>query len=268
MLRSRSLRLQLCTFVVDLVLGASGAVADPLAAPEIPFDQAQPFDFSTPLPSATNPPKPADVSKFLPKTPKIEWSAKAGVDNRPVLPDAELRPDHFIPGSPQQPTEGVAWANITAPSSVLMDKASLETRLDPEQASKLGLTMSRSLAIGKAFAVTWQNSYSVTYPFAQTAATPVASRSIVTTATFGTATTTPSGVEVFDTNQSLRFTIKPVDTTFSVAAAFSNTDAKWLRSMRAEQKLFGGPFDITGTVQETPTGGFAKSIEAEFKKSW
>jgi len=271
MLRIASLKIQGGTIVFTLLLGSSGAVADPLDGSGMLLDWDQPFDFSTPLPSATKPAKPADASKFVPKTPQIDWSAKAGVDNRPVLPDSELRPDRFLPGTPQQPMEGVAYANVTAPGLMFMGKTSLETRLDPLQDTKLGLTMSRSVPIGSAFSVTWQNAYSMTYPLTPNA-TPTAALHPqgTTTAMFGTgaATVAPSGTEVFDTNQELRFAIVPVHTTFSFKATSSNTDARWLRSMSAEQKLVGGPFNITGTVQETTAGAFNKSIKAGYKKTW
>jgi hypothetical protein len=49
------------------------------------------------------------------------------------------------------------------------------------------------------------------------------------------------------TSQALRFNVLPTDTTLSVGADMSSTDDKWLRTLSAEQKLFGGPFSVTGS---------------------
>jgi len=48
----------------------------------------------------------------------------------------------------------------------------------------------------------------------------------------------------------------------------SSTEEKWLRTLSAEQKLFGGPFSVTGTVSETASGEASKSLKAGFKRSW
>ena len=60
-------------------------------------------------------------------------------------------------------------------------------------------------------------------------------------------------------SQALRFNVLPTDTTVSIGADISSTDEKWLRTLSAEQKLFGGPFSVTGSVSETPTGDMSKS---------
>jgi hypothetical protein len=44
--------------------------------------------------------------------------------------------------------------------------------------------------------------------------------------------------------------------------------AKRLRTLSAEQKLFGGPFSVTGSVSETPGGDISKSLRAGFKRQW
>ena len=33
-------------------------------------------------------------------------------------------------------------------------------------------------------------------------------------------------------------------------------------------ELFGGPFSVTGSVSETPTGETSKSLTAGFKRQW
>jgi len=70
------------------------------------------------------------------------------------------------------------------------------------------------------------------------------------------------------TSQALRFNVLPTDTTLSVGADMSSTDDKWLRTLSAEQKLFGGPFSVTGSVSETASGEMSKSLRAGFKRTW
>jgi hypothetical protein len=69
-------------------------------------------------------------------------------------------------------------------------------------------------------------------------------------------------------SQALRFNILPTDTSVSVGAAISSTEDKWLRSLSAEQKLFGGPVSVTGSVSETSSGDHSKSLRAGFKRTW
>jgi hypothetical protein len=38
--------------------------------------------------------------------------------------------------------------------------------------------------------------------------------------------------------------------------------------LSAEQKLFGGPLSVTGSVSETATGDTSKSLRAGFKRTW
>ena len=54
----------------------------------------------------------------------------------------------------------------------------------------------------------------------------------------------------------------------SLGTNISSTDEKWLPSLSAEQKLFGGPVSVTGSVSETPTGETSKSLTAGFKRQW
>jgi hypothetical protein len=207
----------------------------------------------------------AGVSKFKPKASSSDWEAKLGVDNRPALKDAELRPERFLQGATPEISEGVAWANVTGPGFIISDKTTFETRLDPDQQSKLGMTLSRSIPLGSTLSMTWQNGYSVTQ--SHVGPPPVA---LPTNPELHTAAPVPGQptAQVFDSNQVVRFTILPADTTVSLGAAISSANDKWMRSMSAEQKLFGGPVSVTGVVEEKPGGEFSKALKAGFKRTW
>jgi hypothetical protein len=191
------------------------------------------------------------------RRPDSGWEAKAGVDG--VAPPSPIPPEPWTSG----PASGAAWANVTAPGLDLplsWDKASVETRLDPAQEQgKLGTTFSRSVPVGEKLSVTLQNGFSVTQTLGAAAVPPASSTP---------APATGSASQVFGNSETVRLGILPTDTTLALGAAKSSTDDKWLRSLGAEQKLFGGPFSVSGSVNETPTGELSKSIKAGFKHAW
>ena len=79
----------------------------------------------------------------------------------------------------------------------------------------------------------------------------------------------PVGENVTATLQNGLAVTSPLpNATMSLGANISSTDEKWLPSLSAEQKLFGGPFSVTGSMSETPTGETSKSLTAGFKRQW
>ncbi len=167
------------------------------------------------------------------------------------IPNAEFQPDPFIRNgfdSGRSPdSTGVAWAHVTAPQLPLgWDSASIETQLDPlDENGKISGTLSRSLSLGDEIAVTVRNGYSTERTFANTQSS-----------------------HAWASNQSLRFNLLPTDTTVSLDASLSSGADRWLRSLSAEQKLFGGPISLSGSVSETSNGELAKSFRAGFKQNW
>src|SRR6185295_19630909 len=102
--------------------------------------------------------------------------------------------------------------------------------------TQLGTRLSRSVPVGEDVSMTLQNGVSMT-------------RSL------------PSGGAQnhgWASSQALRFNVLPTDTSVSVGADISSADDKWLRTLSAEQKLFGGPISVTGSVNETAGGDFSK----------
>jgi hypothetical protein len=244
--------LQLCALALALALlpGAARAQApeqsNDTAPLELPADA--PLDLSTPE---------VDAGKFTPANPFAEksrapdWSGKVGVDySKPTFPAATFQPDQLLAGVVPDQSTGVAWATVTAPgleAPLGWDKTAIETRIDPSQEqSKLGTTLSRSVPIDDNVALTLQNGVSVTRSLPH-------------------ATNQAHG---WASSQALRFNILPTDTSVSLGADISSSDDKWLRTLSAEQKLFGGPLSVTGSVSETPAGDISKSLKAGFKRSW
>lgn len=243
-------RLLQCALPLALALlpataGAQAATdADGEAPPELPADA--PLDLSTPEPEAG---KAAPSNPFAHVPPASDWAGKAGIDyNKPAIPAVTFQPEQLLAGAVSDQSTGVAWAKVTAPAAPLgWDQISIETRIDPSQEqSKLGTTLSRSVPVGEDVSLTLQNGVSITR------ALPNA----------------PAQTRGWASSQALRFNILPTDTSVSLGADISSSDDKWLRTLSAEQKLFGGPFSVTGAVSETAAGDISKSLKAGFKRSW
>jgi hypothetical protein len=245
---SRMLRLSAIPAALLLLTGIARGQAP--ATPDTSVDAAEgePLDLSTPEPEEM---KQKMVNPFASVPSASNWSSKAGIDYRkPSFPAAEFQPGTLTGGALPDQSTGVGWATVTAPgvdSPLGWDQTSIETRVDPsQQQSKVGTTLSRSVPVGENVTATLQNGLAVSSPLPN-------------------ATTHNHG---WTSNQSLRFNVVPTDTSVSLGANISSTDEKWLPSLSAEQKLFGGPFSVTGSVSETPTGETSKSLTAGFKRQW
>jgi hypothetical protein len=243
-----------CALLLVLLAGPAAAdpmERDPMERPEEEITLGdEPLDLSTPLP---------DSAGKLPKRPPPAGSlerpleTKLGVNYRQSpIPNAEFQPDPFIRNGFQESgaspeSTGVAWAHVTAPQLPFgWDSVSVDTQLDPlDEQGKISGTLNRSIALGDEIAVTLRNGYS-------------SERSL----------THSQSSHSWATNQSLRLSLLPTDTTLSVDASLSSGADRWLRSFSAEQKLFGGPFSLSGAVSETSNGDFAKSLRAGFKQNW
>jgi hypothetical protein len=208
----------------------------------------EPVDLTTPFSPA---PPGFDPSKFLQGLPSPVWTATAGINDRDATPNSEMRPGHWPPGMMPEQTVGVAWANVTAPGLMVWDRSAIETRVDPYQQTRFGVTLSRSVPVGSDVAVTLQNGFAWTQPLLQGA--PIVAH---------------GGSNVVEGNHAVRFTLVPADTTLSIGATGSTAEDGWRRSLSAEQRLFGGPVSITGGVSETSTGEFSRSLKAGFKRNW
>jgi hypothetical protein len=250
MRRRRSLQLYILLLALALLPGTARAqAADDAkdeATPELPADA--PLDLSTPEVDAG---KFAPIDPFAGKPATSDWAGRVGIDySKPAIPAVTFQPDQLLAGAVPDQSTGVAWATVTAPGFEApfgWYKTSIETRVDPSQEqSKLGTTLSRSVPVGDDVALTLQNGVSMT-------------RSLPNTA---------GQAHGWASSQALRFNILPTDTSVSFGADISSTDDKWLRTLSAEQKLFGGPFSVTGSVSETAAGDISKSLKAGFKRSW
>jgi hypothetical protein len=183
------------------------------------------------------------------------WDTRIGADmtvTRPASTMSELLSEKIANGGSEPQSSGTAWAAITAPGvATIWDKTAIEARVDPSQdQSKLGTSLSKSLSLSEQYSLTLQNGYNVI----QQGTAPVPGLPGRTTRNY-------------ETGQSAKLSIAETGTSFSAGQTLSSADEKWLRSIGAEQKLFGG-VSISGSISETPFGTSSKSISAGFKQSW
>jgi hypothetical protein len=239
--------------VALVIMSATAAYAQTDEADDMPDTDAEPtldepIDLTTPMPWSNG---AIDASKFTQGLPAPVWTSKAGIDYREGTPHAEVRPGHGLPGARPEQAVGVAWANITAPGLMAWDKTALETRVDPYQQTRVGMTLSRSMPVNSDVSLTLQNSFAWIQPLLEGA--PIVAHG--------------SSGQV-EGSHAVRFTFLPLHTTLSVGATGSTAEDGWRRSLSAEQRLFGGPVSITGAVSETATGELNRSLKAGFKRSW
>jgi hypothetical protein len=249
MIRTGYLRRRVAPVALALTLTFAAAKADDDQADEISNAEPmfeEPVDFSTPNSPLAN---AVDASRFQHGLPSSAWSSKAGIDSREAAPYADQSP---LPNAMPHQTVGVAWATITAPGLMAWDRTAFETRVDPYQQSRLGVTISRSVPFGNDVSMTLQNTLAWSQSLLQEA--PIVAHE--------------SNTQTVEENHAVSFTFRPVNTTFSIGATHSNVDESWRRSLSAEQRLFGGPLSITGAVSETATGEFDRSLRAGFKRNW
>lgn len=185
------------------------------------------------------------------------WDMKAGVDLDVVTPTSPVRtpetlPEKLAADSQVQNSQAAAWMTAKTPGvPYLADHVALEARLNPSRDARLGTAFSKSLPLwGEEFSLTLQHGYYVT----QHDAIPGLPGG-------------PSHGRSFEMNRSAQFSITDTGTSFVAGQSLAPAGDRWLNTVGAQQKLFGG-VSITGSVSETPEGFSNKSLTAGFKKSW
>lgn len=196
------------------------------------------------------------VKRALP----TDWDSKVGLDLN--LAGSQGMPPATDPlSTSRQDSTGAAWATITAPALNLpagWDKATIDARVDPSaDQRRIGTALTKSVPLNDNLSLTLKNGYAVTHQ-GPGAASPESAAAPVTA---------PTPADIYSADTSAKLNLLPTGTAIAVEAARSTTDDKWLRTLRTEQKLFGG-INVTGAISETPEGLPSRSIGAGFKKNW
>src|SRR6202158_914071 len=188
--------------------------------------------------------------------PTTDWDATLGAD----LGLASTAPETDQAAKPilrsrDDRGSGAAWASVGVPNL-----ASIDARVDPSKdQGKLGTTFKQTFPVGGKFALTLQNSYSVTETFGAPAAAPADVPL--------TATPQAAAPQVWGNEKAAKFDILPTGTTFGASLASKSTDPVTHNTFSAEQKLYG-PLHVTTAVFDVVQPTTNKKITAGFKHNW
>jgi len=171
------------------------------------------------------------------------WESSIGADLSAApspRPLSEVSPSSASQGS------AAAWASVKVPGV-----ASVDTRVEPNNdQSKIGTTVSRSLALGSSNSLTLQNNFALTETLGSQPATPASSP--------------PS---VWSNDQTLKFNVGSTGTTLAASTSRSNSDSIPHNKLSAEQKLFND-INVTTTLSDVGTATASKSVTAGIKLKW
>lgn len=238
---------------------------DALAAPlDVPYTPA-PRLRGKPAPNAAGPgpawsrtDRPDGTAALSLKQPVTPfWDMRAGVDLDVTTPASPLRTPHTLPDKlaadrRAENSQGAAWLTARAPGvPYLSDHVALEARMNPSHDARFGTVFSKSLPLwGDHISVVLRHGYYVTQ--------------------YDPIPGLPGGAShgrSFEMDRSAQFSIADTGTSFLAGQSLAPSGDRWLNSIGAQQKLFGG-LSITGSVSETAEGFSNTSFTAGFKRSW
>jgi hypothetical protein len=185
---------------------------------------------------------------------QTEWSnsvgANLGASN--ASRNALAQP---LPTTRDNTPSGAAWVSLGVPNV-----GSVDARVEPSgEQGKFGTTLKRSIPFGGQFAVTLQDTYSVTEMRGQPSSDIPLMR--LPSSAAGTAP------QVFGNESALKFNILPTGTTLGAGVTTASNDPVAHSTLSAEQKLYG-PLQVTTAVTDFGQAGSNKSITAGFKLHW
>ena len=221
------------------------------------------------LPSLLSPPsldvnhtdKPDGSTTIVVKKPlATDWDTNVGADLGlgAQQPTDGYRPGQPLPGSRDAGGSGAAWASVGVPNF-----ASVDARVDPSKdQSKLGTTFKQSIPVGSQFAVTLQNTYSVTETLG--AQTPGPSDLPLMALP---APGAPPTLQIWGSEKLAKFDVLSTGTTLAAGLNSTSIDPVTHNKLSADQKLYG-PLHVTTAVSDLGQPVPNKSITAGFKLNW
>ncbi len=185
---------------------------------------------------------------------RTEWSNSVGAE----LASSNRAYDRPLPASRDGfGSSGAAWASLGVPYI-----GSVDARVDPSnEQGKVGTTLKQSVPFGSRFAVTVQDTYSVTDTLRQ----PTGPSDLPLMALPSGATSATS--QVYGNEKAVKFNILPTGTTLGAGVATASNDPVTHNTLSAEQKLYG-PLQVTTAITDFGQPTSSKSITAGFKLHW
>ena len=202
--------------------------------------------------------KPDGSATVIVKQPlHTEWSNSVGADLAPSNTDAGSAYDRPLPTTRDGFGPGTAWASLGVPNI-----GSVDARVDPSnEQGKIGTTLKQSIPFGSRFAVTVQDTYSVTDTLRQgTGPSDMPLMALPSGAT-------PATPQVYGNEKAVKFNILPTGTTLGAGVTTASNDPVTHNTLSAEQKLYG-PLQVTTAVTDFGQTTSSKSITAGFKLHW
>lgn len=202
--------------------------------------------------------KPDGSTTVLVKQPlPTGWDNSVGADLAPSNTGASAAYDRPLPSTRDGFGAGAAWASVG-----VSNIGSVDARVDPSsEQGKLGGTLKHAIPFGGRFAVTVQDTYSVT----ETMARPTGPADMPLMAL--PANPTPLTPQVFGNEKAVKFNILPTGTTLGAGVTTASNDPMTHNTLSAEQKLYG-PLQVTTAVTDFGQTTSNKSITAGFKLHW
>jgi hypothetical protein len=184
-----------------------------------------------------------------------EWNNSVGASIGPSSSGSAF--PQPLPTTRDSTPSGAAWASLGVPNI-----GSVDARVDPSgEQGKIGTTLKQSIPFGGRFAVTLQDTYSVTETLGQ----PAGPSDIpLMRSPSAPASVTP---QVFGNETSVKFNILPTGTSLGAGVVTASNDPVTHNTISAEQKLYG-PVQVTTAVTDFGQASSNKSITAGFKLHW
>ncbi|HEY6024333.1 MAG TPA: hypothetical protein VIV34_09170 [Pseudolabrys sp.] len=187
-----------------------------------------------------------------------EWDNSVGADLAPTNTGPSAAYDHPLPATRNEFGGSAAWASVG-----VSNIGSVDARVDPSnEQGKLGGTLKHSIPFGGRFAVTLQDTYSVTETVGQPSAGPTDMPLMALPP--NPAPLTP---QIFGNERAVKFNVLPTGTTLGAGLKTASNDPVTHNTLSAEQKLYG-PLQVTTAVTDFGQTTSNKSITAGFKLHW
>lgn len=188
---------------------------------------------------------------------RTDWANSVGADLSATSsrPSSEFDP---LPTTRDAVGTGAAWASIGVPYI-----GSVDARVDPtSEQGKIGTTLKQSIPVGQRFAVTVQDTYSVTDSVGRPSAAGPSDLPLM-----ALPPPAPATPQVYGNERAVKFNILPTGTTLGAGMTTASNDPMTHNTFSADQKLYG-PLHVTTAVSDIGQATINKSVTAGFKFNW
>ena len=185
------------------------------------------------------------------------WDARVGADVGLTAQTDERYRQGKLPTAREGSGNGTAWASVG-----VQNLATVDARLDPTNQGRIGTTIKHSIPFGQNYAVTLQNTYSVTEMLNASSSAPGEVPMMAMPAP-GAAPAT----QIWGNEKIAKFDVLSTGTTFAAGVNTTSTDPVTHNKFSAEQKIYG-PLRVTTAVSDLGQPVPNKSISAGFKLNW